>query len=438
MKNWTRVLFLALLFLAFASVSFAEIKFTPGASFRLRHEYWKNIFDYNKAAKDNRNFFRFRYSFWGKTDFSDKASVYLRLTDEFKAYTYWYQPSGKKGYHFDINETVWDNFYLDLNQVADLPLDLRIGRQDFIGNYGEGFLIMDGTPLDGSRTYYFNAFKAVWKVNDKNSVDFIYINDPRTDEFLPIINEQKPPQALNITAEQAGVMYWKNSSIDKLALEPYFIYKTEGEDGGTRLQSKKGTIYTPAVYAKYDLTPVTLRGQVAEQSGNYGSNDREALGGYLFVDRDFKGKFWNPKLSAGYIYLSGDDPSSAKNEGWDPLFSRYPWFSELYSLSYNSESGMDYWTNLQAWRVGAAVNPSQKLKLEAFYNFLRANEIPSGTAFTVGGGKNRGHLPQVRATYTFNKNVSTYFLAEYLIPGNFYASDADPALFLRTELMMKF
>ena len=67
---------------------------------------------------------------------------------------------------------------------------LRIGRQDFLGPdmYGEGFLLMDGSPADGSRTFYFNAAKLRWKINEKNSLDFVYIDDPRTDVFLPSIH----------------------------------------------------------------------------------------------------------------------------------------------------------------------------------------------------------------------------------------------------------
>lgn len=60
-----------------------------------------------------------------------------------------------------------------------------IGRQDFLGAYGEGFLSLDGTPGDGSRTAYFNAAKAVWRINDGNSVGLIYLSDPKSDTYLP-------------------------------------------------------------------------------------------------------------------------------------------------------------------------------------------------------------------------------------------------------------
>ena len=44
---------------------------------------------------------------------------------------------------------------------------------------------------------------------------------------------------------------------------------------------------------------------------------------------------------------------------------------------------------------------------------------------------------QAGLDYTFNKNVNGYILAEYFIPGDFYKVK-DEALFLRTELQVKF
>jgi hypothetical protein len=76
--------------------------------------------------------------------------------------------------HWDPDEVIFDNFYVDLKKPGGAPVDFRIGRQDLIGQYGEGFLISDGTPGDGSRTFYFNAVKAAWAVNGEITFDMIY------------------------------------------------------------------------------------------------------------------------------------------------------------------------------------------------------------------------------------------------------------------------
>ena len=420
----------------------ADLALTGGATERVRYELWKNIFDMNNDALDNRSFFRFKTSLWGQAGFSKDFSVYARLTDEFKSYTYYAPSSSKawgqttKGYPFDINEVVFDNLYVDANHVFNAPVSLRLGRQD-LTDYGEGFLIADGTPNDGSRSYYFNAAKANWQVDTANSLDLIYIDDPRSDQWLPIINGEKINTSLTTSQESAGVLYLKNRSIQQLALESYYIYKREGQDG-VGYQAQKGTINTFGSYAKYDLSPFTLRGQLAYQFGTYGANDRQGLGGYAFVDRDFKDITWSPTASVGMVYLSGDDSSTSKDESWDPLFSRTPWYSELYNLSYKSETGiLAYWTNLQMLRSSIAVKPTERSKVSFFYNYLRANtEGPASTVFS-GRGRDRGHLPQVRFDYAFNKNVTAYILGEYFVPGNMYLNK-DAAIFFRCEMQVKF
>ena len=420
----------------------ADFALTGGGAERVRYELWKNIFDMNNDALDNRSFFRFKTSLWGQASFNKDFSVYAKLTDEFKSYTY-YAPSSsktwgqtKKGYPFDINEVILDNLYVDVNHVFKAPLNIRLGRQD-LKDYGEGFLIFDGTPNDGSRSIYFNAAKASWQVDASNNLDFIYIDDPRSDEWLPIINGEKINTNLTSSQETAGVLYLKNRAIEKLSLESYYIYKTEGQEG-PGFQSQKGAINTLGSFAKYDLSPFTLRGQLAYQTGTYGSNNRQGLGGYAFVDRDFKELAWKPTASTGFVYLSGDDSSTSKNKSWDPLFSRYPWYSELYNLSYKSETGiLAYWTNLQMFRMSLALKPTEKSKITLFYNYLRSNtEIPASTVFT-GRGRERGQLPQLRFDYMFNKNVTAYVLGEYFVPGNVYLYK-DNAIFIRCELQVKF
>ena len=451
--------FISLLFLLLIFIpAFAELDLSGGGALRLRHEYWKNLKDMNNDVLDNRNFFRIRASLWGRIDLDKKATLYAKLTDEFKPYTYFGGTSSsapdksatKKGYHFDINEVLFDNLYLDLKEVCDAPFDLCIGRQDLaISDYGEGFLIGDGTPVDGSRTYYFNAVKAGWHIDGNSTLDAIFIDDPRDDEFLPMINPtklvnvsnpaaDKVTQQLNTTDEKAAILYFRNKSVKNLYAEGYYIYKTEAAEGGTGLQSQRTRLHTFGSYSKYNFSPYTLRGQLAYQAGDYGDNSRSGLGGYVYIDRTFKNIPWSPLASLGYIYLSGDKRSTGSNEAWDPLFSRYPWLSEIYTQTLAGETGMTgYWTNFQWERAALTIFPVKKTKLWLAYNFLRANAQVVASSIFSGTSKTRGQLIQSRLDYEISKNITTYFTAEYLIPGKFYANQSE-AVFLRTELMIKF
>ncbi|MDD5255663.1 MAG: alginate export family protein, partial [Candidatus Omnitrophica bacterium] len=339
----------ALAVLCIAGISYAEPSFKLGFSERARHEYWKDIFDNNDDVLDNRNFFRFKTSAWLDAQISKDFKAFVKFSNENRAYTYWgVNTTGNKDFHYDANEIVFDNLYFDVNNILGAPFDLRIGRQDLLGAYGEGFLIMEGTPQDGSRTFYFNAVKGVWRVNDVNTLDFIYINNPRDDVFLPALNEDKAPQNLNTTDEEAYVLYWKNKGLQNLLLENYYIYKREDDDGGRGLQGEKSRINALGSYAKYSFAPWTLRGQYAYQFGKYGTRDRSAMGGFVYLDRAFEDVQWKPVASLGFSYLSGDKRNSSKVEAWDPLFSRWPWVSEIYVMSMGTETGvLGYWTNVQ-------------------------------------------------------------------------------------------
>lgn len=438
--------------------AFAELDFSWGGALRLRHEYWKNLKNLDSGIKQNRNFFRIRTSLWGKVALDDDAALYAKLTDEFKAFTYFGGTSSaypdktasKKGYHFDVNEVIFDNLYLDVKNVFDAPVDLRLGRQDLPpSEYGEGFLIGDGTPLDGSRTYYFNAVKATWRINTDNTLELILIDNPRTDQFLPVINrtelvnaahptQDKIKQQLTTTDETGCVLYFRNKSIKNLYAEGYYIFKTEAEKGGVGLQSQRSRLHTLGSFSKFALSPYTLRGQLAYQIGDYGDESRRGLGGYVYVDRDINNMPWSPVASLGYIYLSGDKRGSGRNEGWNPLFSRYPWISEIYTQLLAAETGMTaYWTNFQWERVSLTLNPTKKMKLRLMYNFIRANAQVASSSVFSGTSKTMGQLLQGKVDYQINKNITTYVLAEYLLPGKFYAN-RDDALFLRTEVMIKF
>ena len=68
--------------------AFAETTFKYGGSERMRHEYWKNWKDMDNCQLDTRNFFRFKTSLWGQMNVDKDFSIYAKLTNEFKSYTY--------------------------------------------------------------------------------------------------------------------------------------------------------------------------------------------------------------------------------------------------------------------------------------------------------------------------------------------------------------
>ena len=457
------VLFLATIL--YVSVAHAETAIKYGAAFRLRQEIWDDVvsLDTGNLATGgfpDRNFFRLRTQLWARADFNPQLGIYARLVNEMKYFdgpftAYKAGNDGSDPDRYDPDELVIDNLYFDAKDVFGLPIDLRIGRQDFLGpdQYGEGFLLMDGTPADGSRTFYFNAAKLRWKINKGNSVDFVYINDPRTDVFMPSMHPAVEgglfvdnKKVLTASREQGFVLYGRSKVTDNVAVEPYYIYKTEQAFGAVP-KLKLNTLGARAV--------VTLDGgwrfggEFATQFGDYDSggawHDRTGNGGYAFVGRKYGNATLKPEFDLRFVYLSGDDTGTKdKNETFDPLFSRNPNWNELLIYPLLNETANfggggipGYWTNVEILKASVKLNFSPATALNLAYQYLWAPEKSGLTTALFGTGKERGHLPTAILTHQFSKSLDAMAQFEYFIPGSYYSDQADNATFIRLQLQYR-
>jgi hypothetical protein len=480
MKKWIAVAFTVWLAgFFFISAVHAEITYKFGASERVRQEIWDNVLDLGTLPPNNNtydfNFFRFKTSLWGSADFNKDTGVFLKLTSEvyYNLGPHLYpsnsgDPTGNTFTHLDENEGVVDNLYLKANNVFGLPVDLKIGRQDFFptDKYGEGFLLSDGTPQDGSRTFYFNAAKAKWRINQDHNVDFVYITDRFQDTYLPTwrtaiensatyFNKKK---ILDISNSQAFMVYGRDKLSENLTIDPYYIYKMEEEIPITSPITPvvpELDLHTVGARAVYTSGPWTFGGEFAYQfgeydgdkaAGGYSGQDREGYGGYVFGSRKFADWKLKPEFELRFVYLSGDDPDTDKNENFDPLYSKQPYWNELLIYTYifefyreaNGVAG--YWSNSQLFMAKATMEITPNTKLALSYQYWRANEWAQPLNRFSGmfdHGYERGHLPTLFLTHKFNKNVDAFFQYEYFVPENFYADKAENGQFLRWNIQFK-
>jgi hypothetical protein len=480
MKKLAAVGFMALLVCVFCiSAVYAEVTYKFGASERIRQEIWDNLLDLggtlepavdtpanarSRNTNYDRNFFRFKTSVWGSADFNKDTGLFLKLTSEIYYNLGPYkQPSDSTSSGFtrlDENEGIIDNLYLKANNAFGLPVDLKIGRQDFLGPdmYGEGFLFSDGNPNDGSRSFYFNAAKAKWKIDDKNSIDLVYISNQQTDKYLPTWRTSVPnsgtyynnKKILNASDEKAFLAYGRTKPIDNLILEPYYVFKREEAFdfplGGNQLTPALD-LNTVGARAVFTAAPYTFGGEIAYQFGEYDSGrDREGYGGYVFAKRKFDNVKLKPELELRFVYLSGDDPETEENENWDPLFAKAPYWNELliyvqiYEFVRETYAMPGYWSNLQLYMAKVKMELSADTTLSLAYQYWRANEWAQPlTPFKAmfDRGYERGHVPTLFLTHKFNKNVDAFFQYEYFVPGDFYADNAKCGQFLRWQLQFK-
>jgi hypothetical protein len=487
-KSLSRILLLFILFVSFLVIpayadepakteapNSLDLKLTAGADLRLRQEIWTNtvfLGTINPAThgpwQNDRNFFRLRASVWAKLEYEKMFDAYAKVTTEPKYYGGPYHPmlvGDTHGQYWDQDEVIADNLYISGKKLFNGLIDFRVGRQDFLSPddiYGEGFLIMDGTPGDGSRTFYFNAAKMRVNFTKDNSVDLVYINDGQTDRFMPSMHPSIRPtnNALYTdslrwlsTSHEQGFMIYGRNRFEKIAtFDPYYIYKIE--DGfGTNPRLK---LHTVGGRATVSYKGWRAKAEVAYQFGQYDSNstyshgiDRTGLGGYAFVGRKFDELPGKPEIDIGVVYYSGDDPKdpSDKRKAFDPLFSRFPSWNELYVYTLIPENSAryansipGYWTNLGIGMVKAKVNITSTTVLNLTYQYLMAPQKTSGltTSMFSNSSRDRGHLPTAILTQKIMKNLDGMLQFEYFVPGKFYASNAKDAIFFRSQLQYKF
>lgn len=396
---------------------------------RFRFKSWDNAITLDESAEGANAFTRHRTSLGLKWSPDKSFQAYIKLTNEFRHY---FVPESRK---FSFNEIIFDQLYIKLINPFNLPFSLTAGRQNL--TLGEGFIMFDGGPLDGSRTMYFNAVRADWDINDHNRLTAFYSRQPETDDYLPIIHNQNM-LLIEQTEEGFGLYYTGNKK--NLDLQAYFVRKNIDSNESYPVNSE---INTPGARIAWAVTrALDFVVEAAAQFGKKGDHDRNARGGYTYLEykpawRCF-GKLLPYTVKAGGICLSGDDPGTTDWEDWDPMFARWPKWSESYIYTQINEDGVAYWTNLRSIYTGMSFKPDMNVNLDLYYYHLEAPQLRDESAVPpTGGGKTRGDLFVGKLSYNFNKNWTGHILWEGFVPGNYYFENADGFSWLRTELMFK-
>lgn len=448
-----------------ASAQEAKDVFTWGADLRLRWEFLDNATTLNDDLPGaQRSFARYRGRLWGQVAPNESVEAYGRLMWEGRYYANpdeFVIPVPPRGPTNIIDTTysgalLFDNLFVKLNRVGDLPLTLKLGRQDiFLGN---GWLVADGTPLDGSRTFYFDAIRATYAAEAIGTTfDLIVLdNSNDTDRFPSTLNNKTEDQIEQ--DEQGVILYARNKSLMKdTDLDGFFIYK--GDDAAQPLwrvnngldpfpsPTRDGETYTLGARIDSKLTPNwSLRAEAAFEWGDRFGRDLQALGfngrGTYHLGDPLANRF-----HLGYEYLSGDDPRTADVEAFDPLWGRWPQWSELYqpyTFPIGNDSRTGEATNLQRVNLGWGMKPHPTTEVTLDYHALFANENTLGDrpVPVPGFSKNgdfRGHLFTGWVKVKYDKHIAGHLVAEYFDPGDYYTKLRDDAAwYLRAEVFLTY
>jgi len=435
--------------------------FTPsltlGFEERVRNERWNNI-DFNGAVADQRDHYRFRTRIWAVANLSPNLEIAAGLCNEDRkikqpddlTFSSAYTGDNKTHTQFNGREVFFETLYVDYKPSSQVSA--RVGRQNLVK--GEGFILMDGTPGDGSRSGYSNAVDLAFAWS-KSKLEFIAIDNPARDRFLPQINKIDRPAEANLLCEwdeQALGLYFSGKEWSGNTLDAYYILKTEKN---FNLWNPTKIAYQPdrqfstlGARVAQDFGPgLSVTGEFAYQFGSQDAGvdprnpsatpviakDISAWGGYARLKKGFEAS-WKPSVSVGYIGLSGQDPTSSKVTAWDPVFSRFPKWSEYYAYAVGSEKGVGYLQNLSMWELEFKCSPCKAVDLRVTYYKMAAFER---AAASTGSDKDRGDLYELRTDMRFSKDLKGHVVYERMLPGHFKATH-DTGSFFRAELSYTF
>lgn len=408
---------------------------------RIRTEGWDNALDLDNSSKKNQQYLRIKTSAGVNWQVGSELEFDLKLTNEMRKFL---TPSDNP-YHF--NELFFESLYIKYKPNLSFKPEITLGRQNLI--FGEGFVMQDGTPGDGSRSMYFNALRIDVSPITNNKISAFLAYQPYEDDVLPILNgrdvdNMKSGQKSYLLVEQsevtAGAYY--EGIFGQTNLQGYYIWKKIEDEGLNNLGLQKSNIHTIGARVKYPvMNNLSIVGEGAYQFGDKGNIDRSAYGGYGYLEYLIPSKeiYIPNNVTLGGNILSGDDnKSSNKYEGWEPLFGRWPKWSEALVYTSITENGkVAYWTNIISAYLKTKFDLGQSVVLDLGYTHLFAEKDGSKTGFISNRDNDRGGLISTKISYQVNKNFSGHFLWEHFNPGHFYFSGADNFDWMRFEIMFK-
>ena len=394
---------------------------------RFRFETWDNAVNLDDAAADGFAYTRNRTTLGLSWRPLKNLEVLGKATNELRVYL------APKDRAFNWHEVFFDNLYIKWTIPGRVPFTVTAGRQDI--NLGEGFVIADGTPLDGSRSYYFNALRLDADLARGHRLTAFAHMTKTTDRFLPVINERH--QTLAEQPEKTLALYY-GGTFGNAKIDAYAVRKTTDANEAWPEPARIDTLglRAAATLAKR----LSLAAEAAYQAGSRGDFSRSAYGAIAHLDCDLAETLPLLKtVTAGGILLSGDDPATPRAEGWDPIFSRWPKWSEGYVYTLTRESRSSYWSNLSAFYAILALDLGQRVDGHLMVMPMGAGHPqPEPGGFPGGTGHGRGTLFRGRLNYKLSQYLTGRVVWEHFVPGSFYFDGASSYNWLQFELIFRY
>ncbi len=295
---------------------------------------------------------------WADADVNEHLRVFIQLQDArvfgAEGTTLGFANAYSENSIFDLHQG-----YFDLKNLFDLPLTVRVGRQEII--WGDHRVIGNfvwnnvGRSFDGGRVMWdtddihAEAFAA--KVNESG-----FVSDSDQNVYASLVGFKKlvPGALLELMYIQKNDQNNTTNNATINGFSPSPSGAVEIHDVGARITGK-----VP------NLEAIDYTAESHGQFGDYGNQTQRAWAFAGVVGYTFKDLAWTPRFGVEYDYASGDhNPNDNTHTTFDNLYPTNHW-----NMIYGS-ANMIGWQNMHDARANIKVMPTSKLTTQVDYHYF--------------------------------------------------------------------
>ena len=320
--------------------------FTWGGSIRTRYEYYNRLGTYNgdRGGEDkSEGFLRVRTRLWGQLQHR-QLTAHLQLGNEFRHYFFRERMEGRRRFP---DQLFVDQLWFRYEGLADW-IDLKVGRQG-LRDFASDRLFSEGTPVDGSRSDFFDAVRVTLNVDEQRTrqLEIIGLTIAHHD-WLPTWGHQHnargahPPRTPydysgSNHRELGGILYWRDRSNRALPWESYAIWKQEDGRYSSALarETKRPRQFNTYTFGVRLLPRFSdaLSGEL-EAAIQLGDDHLLAGMGYASLAYAWQQTPWNPTAKIGLYGLTGSSEGSRGRHTWHAVFNRSANLGDVVSSLY--------------------------------------------------------------------------------------------------------
>ena len=393
----------------------AETVLDIGGDVRIRGYALDNMWDLDSGADgDHWSLFRQRTRLHVRADLDRGVTGFVQIANQ-----HWGEGvTTGDAWEADnkSNKLFVDAAWIDVPRVLDLPVDLRLGRQNV--TYGSGFVLFDGQSQTASTSIYLDGLRARLGTAATLQLDLLYFKDQE--------NVRADLAADDLTLSGAYLQR------DRGGQQALYLLRREDQSLGRDITVLGGRAAGVAAGSfDYAFEAALQRGDAAP------GVDHEAWGVKSEIGASFPCLKSRPRLFVGFVGMSGDDPATAVDERWDVVYGGWPQYGDLLAWTYlnlgpgNGVAGLDPGYAAGSSTPGEVVYgnllmPSAGLELRPRDDLdCRASIAPLSFHRAPGASDNLGLYTQLNVRYRYSPQLAFALYAARLDPGDAFGPDAD-------------